>query len=324
LAEPVTISRLGFRDNRIPIDQAARAGSMRQARDGSMLWWGGTDTPLPGVVPPRIPTTVKVAVSPVRPGHTVTVEYRVNGGPICQAIGLSEPRVRDEKARVFRAILPGQSGGLVEFLPVLRIAGQPISPRLGESVECSRYHVRCGAAPVEAAESAATPSAELAGGPRWDWNTSFLGTFTIAIREELVGTLADGIRVNWHFTEGRFVGPDLEGAFLPGSTDWMRIRPDGVAMVEVMGCLQTPTGARVHYSNRGILELGADGYTRALRGEFDPLPPFVGTPTFATADKKLEWLNRAQCLAVGKVDMKALVVAYDVYLVQVGGRKYFR
>ena len=76
-----------------------------------------------------------VAVSPVRPGHAVTVDYRVNEGPVRQAIGLPEPRVHDLNARIFRAVLPGQSGGLVEYLPVLRFAGQPISPGLGESAE---------------------------------------------------------------------------------------------------------------------------------------------------------------------------------------------
>jgi hypothetical protein len=258
----------------------------------------------------------------MRPGHAITVEYRVNGGPVRQAIGLLEPRVHDVNARMFRAVLPGQSDGLVEFLPVLRFAGQPISPRLGESPDCARYQVGCGAVTVATAESSATPSVEFAGEPRWDWSRRFLGTCTITLRKEEVGTLSDGLRVNWHFTEARFAGPDLEGAFLPGAADWMRVRADGVALVKVMGCLQTAKGARVYCSYGGIVDLGADGYARALRGEFDPLPPFVGTPTYATADKELEWLNRAQCICVGRVDMKALRVEYDAYVIQVGGRKH--
>ena len=39
------------------------------------------------------------------------------------------PRSRFERAHI-RAVLPGQSGGLVEYLPVLRSAGQPISSGL--------------------------------------------------------------------------------------------------------------------------------------------------------------------------------------------------
>ena len=70
-----------------------------------------------------------------------------------------------------------------------------------------------------------------------------------------------------------------------------------------------------------IVDLGRDGYARALRGESDPLPSFVGAPTFATADKELEWLNRAQCIVVGRVDMKALRVEYDAYAIEVGTSK---
>ena len=53
------------------------------------------------------------------------------------------------------------------------------------------------------------------GKPRWDWNTKFLWTGSIGIRKEVVGALPDGLRINWYFTEGRFVGPDHEGVVLP-------------------------------------------------------------------------------------------------------------
>ena len=322
LTELAKIFPLGIRDNVAVADQVAPSGSVREARDGSMLCWGDTDTPgPPQTVPPGIAPSVTVAVSPIRPGHTVMVEYRVNGGAVRQAVALPGPRVPHVSGRLFRAVLPAQSGGLVEYLPVLRFAGQPLSPRLGGLAEPSRYQVGDDAAPVENAEPSANPSAELVAEPRWDWAGKFLGSCTIFLRKEVVGTLSDGLRINWHFREARYVGPHLEGVFLPGAVDWMRVRPDGVALVQVIGCLQTPSGARVHCSNGGILDLGADGYARAVRGEFDPLPAFVGTPTYQTTDKELEWLNRAQCLGVGRVDMRALRVDYDVYLIEVGGRR---
>ena len=101
---------------------AACMPSRQRARDGSELRWGEADTPVPpAVISPGTPASVTVAVSPVRPGHAVTVEYRVNGGPIRQAIGQPAPRVHGANRRVFRALLPGQSGGTVEFLPVLTL-----------------------------------------------------------------------------------------------------------------------------------------------------------------------------------------------------------
>jgi hypothetical protein len=203
----------------------------------------------------------------------------------------------------------------VEFLPVLGFAGQPISPRLRESAECPRYQVGCGAAPVE---TAALPAGEL----RWDWDTTFLWAGTVAIRTEVIGVVPDGLRINLHVTEGRFVGPRFEGIVRPGGVNWLRIRKDGVGIVNVTECLQTLSGARIDCLYDGILDLGADGYARAIRGDFGILPPFVLAPTYATADKELAWLNRAQCIGVGRVDMKTLRASYDIYVVTAGAAKH--
>jgi hypothetical protein len=322
LSEPAANSPQGLRETAVPAAHVVPMPSqMRRARDGSVLWWGGADTPAPPpVISPGVAAPVTVAVSPVRPGHAVTVEYRVNGGPVRQAIALPEPRVHDLNARIFRAVLPGQSGGLVEYLPVLRFAGQPISPGLEESAECPRYQVGRGA--VETSDPSPASSAVRAGEPRWNWGTRFLWSATITLCKEVVGELPDGLRINWNVVEGRFAGPGQEGIVLPGATDAMRIRKDGIGIVDVTEVLQTRSGARLYCSYGCTFELGAAGYTRALRGEFDPQPTFVGTPTYTTADKELEWLNRAQCIAVGRVDMKALRVEYDVYLIAVGDRKH--
>jgi hypothetical protein len=133
--------------------------------------------------------------------------------------------------------------------------------------------------------------------------------------------MPDGLRINLHVTEGRFAGPRFEGVVLPGGSNWLRIRKDGVAIVNVTECLQTQTGARIDCLYDGILDLGADGYGRAMRGEFGIMPPFVLAPTYATADKELAWLNRAQCIGVGRVDIRTLRAEYDVYAVTVGAAK---
>jgi hypothetical protein len=56
----------------------------------------------------------------------------------------------------------------------------------------------------------------------------------------------------------------------------------------------------------GIFDLGINCYASALHGELDPLPVFVVTPTDKTADRDFVWLNPTQCVAVGRVDIKAL------------------
>ena len=248
LIEPATLSRLQFGDSMLAAEPAMRLASKRQASDGSALWWGGTDTPgPPQIVAPGAAAPVMVAISPMRPGHSVAVEYRVNRGPVREAIGVLEPRIHDAKARIFRAVVPGQSDGLVEFLPVLRFAGQPISTRLSE---IGRVPSVSGGLRRGAGRDARTAARDGARGQltesRWRWDAKFLGACTIQLRKEVVGVVPDGFRIIWHFVEARFVGPVLEGRFLPGAADWMRIRPDGVAIVQVQGCIETRAGARIY------------------------------------------------------------------------------
>ena len=73
--------------------------------------------------------------------------------------------------------------------------------------------------------------------------------------------MADGLRINWRFVEARFVGPVLEGAFLPGAADCMRIRPDGVGMVQVIGCIRDAhRSAHIH-----VLRWRRGPWSRRLR-----------------------------------------------------------
>ncbi len=302
-------------------DRSTPRESRQRARDGSTVRWGGPSmAPLPDVIAPGAPVLVEAAVAPVRPGHSLIVEYRTNGGPVRQAVGVAEPLRHDLNGRVFRTVLPGQAGGLIEYQPVLCFAGQPVSPRLVETAACPWYRVRSDAAPGEPSHPPAAATALAEAAPRWNWNARFLGACTIALQKEGVGDVPDGLRIIWRFAAAHFSGPILFGDYLPGAADWMRIRPDGVAIVQVQGCIQTPGGARVYTSYGGYLELGPDGYARAQREDFDPWPPFVCAATYATADKDLGWLNRAQCLILGRVDMKTLRVESDAYLVEVGGR----
>jgi hypothetical protein len=40
----------------------------------------------------------------------------------------------------------------------------------------------------------------------------------------------------------------------------------------------------------------------------------------ATADAQFSWLNRVQCVGIGRVDMKARRVEFDIYVVRVVDR----
>jgi len=211
--------------------------------------------------------------------------------------GLARGRLAPGGAGSIGRLRPADSAGLVErvSLPILGAAGRRLSPTLET--------------PGIGADSAA---------PRWAWHTSYLGTLTATLRKEAVGVTPDGLRINWHVIEGRFAGPGWDSTVLPGAADWMRIRTDGIGVVNVHACFATSTGARVYGTYAGYFDLGPEGYTRALRDEYETLPPVVVTPTYATAEPALAWLNRVQCIGVGRVDMKQFRVRFDVYVVRVG------
>ena len=48
--------------------------------------------------------------------------------------------------------------------------------------------------------------------------------------------------------------------------------------------------------------------------EYDPVPPLVLAPQFLTSHPNWLWLNRLQCLAVGRVTMADLLVRFDLFM----------
>jgi hypothetical protein len=210
---------------------------------------------------------------------------------------------------LLRAARAGNSGDIVGQLPVLRLVAEQLSPPLSALVPTPPHEKRANA--VGAVSGLQR---------RWGWNTTFLGSVTALLRKEVVGVMPDSLRINWHVIEGTFVGPGVEATIVPGATDWSRIRKDGVGTVNVQATLETRTGARIYARYGGLFDLGPDGYARALRDDFDPHPPVVVTPIYATADVQLEWLNRAQCIGVGRIDMSTLQFEFDVYVVRVEDR----
>ena len=167
----------------------------------------------------------------------------------------SHRAARAARARFERADISGGPAGAIRragqnTCRCFASPGQPISPGLWESAQCPRYQVGRGA--VETADPSPASSAERAGEPRWDWGTRFLWSATIIIRKEVVGELPDGLRINWNVVEGSFAGPGHEGIVLPGATDLMRIRKDGIGVVNVTEVLQTRRGARLYCSWRHL------------------------------------------------------------------------
>jgi len=119
-----------------------------------------------------------------------------------------------------------------------------------------------------------------------------LGPATIQLRKEVVGALSDGLRINWRFEEAPLSSVRFsEGGFPSGPRPiGCGIRPDGVGLVQVLGCIENAHWAarpstRPYGGNRSIL--GRDGLcARACAAKSDPLPSFVGAPTFCDGPDK--------------------------------------
>ena len=123
----------------------------------------------------------------------------------------------------------------------------------------------------------------------------------------------DGIRANFYVIGGEVEGPKLNGKIVPVGADWLLIRRDGVAILDVRATIETHDGALIYVPYTGISDLGPDGYDRFISGNLPQRGTIRAVPRFQTSHPNYLWLNRLQCLNVGDVDLGTGLVRYDVY-----------
>ena len=128
-------------------------------------------------------------------------------------------------------------------------------------------------------------------------NTSF--SYTVSLDPpEVIGPVPEGIRANFYFGSGEVSGPKVQGKVRPEGGDWLTVRTDGVAVLDVRATFEVGEEALVHTAFTGVGDLGADGYERFLRGDLPPTVALHVTPRFLTAHPDFVWLNRLQGLGV--------------------------
>jgi len=134
---------------------------------------------------------------------------------------------------------------------------------------------------------------------------------------EVIGPVAEGIRVNFYITGGEVNGPKLRGKLRPVGADWFTIRTDGVAILDVRTTIETHDGALIYVAYPGVVDLGEDGYQKFLRGESPPSSlPIRANPRCYTAHSNYQWLNRLFYLGIGQAFLDRSEVVYDVYAVR--------
>ena len=135
---------------------------------------------------------------------------------------------------------------------------------------------------------------------------------TVAVPIE-VGSTPLGRRRIFPIDEGTFEGPKLRGKLLPGGSDHMLVRPDGVVLPDVRVLLETDDGHLILMTYSGFRHGPPEVMDRLARGE--PVGAseyyFRIAPRFETESEKYAWLNRT--LAIGTGHRLPTGPTYEIY-----------
>jgi Protein of unknown function (DUF3237) len=155
---------------------------------------------------------------------------------------------------------------------------------------------------VHAIAGDAAETDEHGGIPMIPLRSEFLFTLTGSVAEPLeIGTTPSGERRIFPIEGGEFEGPRLKGTVLPGGSDAMLLRPDGVVLPDVRMTLRTDD-AQLIFMRYGGMRHGPPGVMERLaRGQ--PVDPaeyyFRISPQFETGSSKYSWLNRIVAVGIG-------------------------
>lgn len=267
---------------------------------------------LPAQVSSGVPYEVSFAVLPAHPSNQLRIERASSGRDRPPVRAWPYGRDPATGAQRFRAQLPPVAPDeMVEYKPVLTRSGLVIQ----EMPARRTRGVRAVTAPVAPDRPPAA-----AGVPRYQWASEFLGAFTVQLAKppESFGPAPDGLHITFFIASGGIIGPKINAKIRGEGGDWMLVRRDGVGVADVRITYETDDGALLLSRYYGIFDLGPRGYERALRNEYDPVPPLVLAPQFVTSHPNWLWLNRLQCLGVGGVTMAELLVRFDLYAIRAG------
>jgi Protein of unknown function (DUF3237) len=131
-----------------------------------------------------------------------------------------------------------------------------------------------------------------------------------------LGEIAEGRRRIVPLTGGAFVGPELNGKLLPGSSaDWQIVLPDGTALGDIRYTLQTDDGDLLYVQSRGVRHGSAEVLARLARGEHVHASEYTfrTSTQIETAAPGLDWLNKGVFISVG--GRRPGAVIYETYLV---------
>ena len=132
-----------------------------------------------------------------------------------------------------------------------------------------------------------------------------LGTLTAStndIERLLVKGGPFGTRMTATVSGGKLVGPRINATIPEGSAagDWLTLRADGSASLDVRLNLRTDDGADLYLTYTGVMTRTDDGVS------------IKTAPRFETGDERYAWLNNVFCVALGTTTEDG--VSYEFYI----------
>jgi hypothetical protein len=285
---------------------------MKFCHEGLSLWYGTPDAPLDAIMS-RTEASLVVGVNPANPTNSVHVRYRVDGGVVQSAPG---QELRTDSAKEIQYYVvnfpPFVTGDVVEYCPVFKSAGRRVPDPASLEHFPSKFLLAAKQAPAEA-----KPQPSYARSPKLTSQLDFIAHVTIRVDEPLlVGVTPEGVRIDFFALGGDVAGPKLNGHVVARSSDHLFVRPDGIGVIRVRAIIATADGALLEVEYTGSLDFGADGYQRAVANNLPTQTDLVIAPRVLTGHPKYQWLNRVQCVGLGRTHLDKHVVEYDLFAVQ--------
>lgn len=274
--------------------------------NGLSLHWDAAE-----VVAGPLPRTRRalVRLAPAHASNVVRGLYALHGGPEREVRGFPLGIDPGTGAQVFALDLPEPpAGDAFDWRPVASCGGRAADPRRMLPTAAPR------STPAPAAAPLATVG-EDAGPERFDSAMDLLARVTVRLVQPpaVVGETPEGLRIVFAMAPGGTVrGPRLNGTLLQVGGDWMLVRRDGIGMPDARVLIRTAGGALVQGAYGGVVDFGPDGYRALAAGNWPARARVAFAPRFTSADPALAWLDRLQCVGIGRVTMASLIVEYDL------------
>lgn len=143
--------------------------------------------------------------------------------------------------------------------------------------------------------------------------THYLFTMAMKTERQPFGRTSFGERSVVVVTEATITGPRLTATLLPGGSDWVTETPDGTILLDCRLVFQTPDGAVIGMTYRGLRHGPPEAVARASRGEVvDPSLFYHRVAIFfETAAPGYAFLNKM--LAIGRARREPGGGVYEVF-----------